>query len=85
LHLGDDDPVAAVVVVVAFIAFWWIVTHGKGTVPGRIVAWGTAILVIWVLVAMKNPPAAGDVASGVASGTSAAITGLGHFISDVFS
>lgn len=75
---------AAVLVVVAFIAFWWIATHGKGGVPGRIIAWGAAIIVVWVLVAMKNPSAATDVARGAASGTSAAITGLGHFLSDVF-
>jgi hypothetical protein len=82
---GDDDGVAAVVVVVSFIAFWWIATHGKGGVPGRIIAWGTVILVTWVLVAVTNPAAAGDVATGAASGTSAAVTGLGHFIADVFS
>lgn len=75
---------AAVVVVVSFIGFWWVATHGKGGVPGRVIAWGAVILVTWLLVALKNPAAAGDVASGTASGTSAAVTGLGHFLTDVF-
>ena len=85
LQRGDDNPVAAAVsVVVAFIGFWWIVTHGKGTIPGRLAAWGSAIVVIWLFVAVTNPPAAGDVASAAASGTSTAIAGLGHFLADVF-
>jgi hypothetical protein len=69
--------------VVSFIGFWWVATHGKGGVPGRVIAWGALVIVTWVLVAITNPPAAGDVASGAASGASAAVTGLGHFLADV--
>lgn len=74
---------AAVLAPLSLIALWWVATHGKGTAPGRLVAWGSAAVVLWLLVAMKNPSAADGVASEFASGMSRFITGLGHFIGDV--
>jgi hypothetical protein len=82
---GDDDPVAAVLAPLSVIALWWVSTHGKGTAPGRLVAWGSMLVVVLVLVAVKAPAAAGAVVSGWFNGISTAITGLGHFLTDVFS
>ena len=71
----------AVLSVLIVIGLWWLATHGKGTAPGRLVAWLSAIIIVWVLVSLKNPTAAGNVASGFASGINQALTGIGHFLS----
>jgi hypothetical protein len=81
---GDDDPVAAVLAPLSVIAIWWISTHGKGAAALRLVAWGSAVVVVLVLVSFKNPAAAGAVVTGWFSGISGFITGLGHFLTDVF-
>ena len=75
---------AVVLAPLAVIALWWVSTHGKGTAPGRLVAWLAAVIVILVLVAVKNPHAAGDVVTGWFDGISGFITGLGRFLTDVF-
>jgi hypothetical protein len=74
-----------VLAVLAVIGLWWVSTHGKGTAPGRLVAWLAAVIVLLVLVAVNNPHAAGDVVTGWFTGISGFITGLGHFLGDVFS
>lgn len=82
---GDDDGVAAVLAPLSVIVIWWVSTHGKGAAALRLVAWLSAVIVVLVLVSFKDPHAAGALVTGWFSGISAAITGLGHFISDVFS
>ena len=73
----------AVLAPFAVIVLWYLATHGKGTAPGRLVAWGSAVIVVWVLVGFKNPGVAGTIAEGFASGISQAASGfaafLGHF------
>jgi hypothetical protein len=73
--------VAAVVSVLFVVAIWWVATHGKGTAPGRLVAWLSAIIVVWVLLAIKDPSVAGGAPSAFASGIGQAATGLGDFLS----
>lgn len=75
---------AGVGVAVAVIGIWWLSTHGKGTAPGRLVAWLVAIIVVWGMVSLKDPAAAGNVAGSTAAGVSTLITGLGTFLGDVF-
>lgn len=85
LRGGDDQGVAeAVVVVLVFILLARFTLKGKGAPAARLAAALAVIIALWLFVAVQNPPAAGDVASAAASGTSTAITGLGHFIADVF-
>jgi hypothetical protein len=74
-----DDGAMAVLVVFGVIVLWWLATHGKGTAPGRLVAWLVAIAVLWVVVAVKNPSAASSLASGMATGASQAASGIGAF------
>lgn len=76
---------AAVLAPLSVVAIWWVSTHGKGAAALRLVAWLAAVIVILVLVAVKNPAAAASAVSGWFTGISEAVTGLGHFIGDVFS
>jgi hypothetical protein len=76
---------AAVIVVLVFILLARFPLKGKGAPAARLASLLAIIITLWLFVAVTNPAAAGDVASGAASGTSTAITGLGHFITDVFS
>jgi hypothetical protein len=69
-----------VVAVLAVIALWYVSTHGKGTAPGRLVAWLVAAVVVWVMVDLQDPRSGGMVASGFASGIGQAVTGIGKFI-----
>ena len=75
---------AAVLAPLSVIGLWWVSTHGKGTAPGRLVAWLVAAIVVLVLVAVKDPHAAGAVVSGWFTGISGFISGLGHFLTDLF-
>jgi hypothetical protein len=84
LRRGDDDPVAAVLAPLSVIAIWWVSTHGKGAAALRLAAWLSAVIVVLVLVSFKDPAAAGALVTGWFSGISAAVTGLGRFIADVF-
>lgn len=85
LHLGDDKPVAeAVIVVVAFILIARFTLKGKGNPAARLASLLSVLIALWLFVAVTNSAAAGDVASAIASGASAAIRGLGHFLTDVF-
>jgi hypothetical protein len=68
-----------VLVVVSVIAAWFLATHGKGTAPGRLVAWLVMIAVVWVVVAVKDPSTAGSMADGVASGVGQAASGISRF------
>ena len=82
----DDACVAGAgtFVIVAFIALWYLATHGKGTAPGRLVAWLVAIIVIWIMVSLKNPAAADRLVDFVKTGLSAAFTGIGDFLGALF-
>lgn len=71
---------AAITVGVSFVGFWYLATHGKGTAPGRLVAWVLAPIIIWVFIAVNNPSAGAKVATFAATGTAGLIAGLGHFI-----
>jgi hypothetical protein len=83
---GDDNPVAAAVgVVIVFVLLARFALKGKGNPAARLASLLAVLINLWLFIAVTNPPAAGDVASAAASGTSTAITGLGHFIADVFS
>ena len=75
---------AAVLAPVSVIALWWLATHGKGLVAARLVAWLAAVIVLLVLVAVKNPHAAGALVTGWFDGISGFISGLGRFLTDVF-
>jgi hypothetical protein len=83
LRSGDDDLVE-VVAPLAVIVLWWLSTHGKGTAPGRLVAWGSAVIIVWVLVAIKDPGAADPIPGAFAAGIGQAASGLGAFLGDVF-
>ena len=84
LRRGDAQGVAAVVVVLVFFAIARFTLKGKGAPAARLASMLAVLITLWLFVAVVNPAAAGDVASGAASGTSAAVTGLGHFLTDVF-
>jgi hypothetical protein len=75
--------VAAVLAPLSVIALWWLATHGKGLVVARLAVWLAAVIVVLVLVAMRNPAAAGAVVSGWFTGISGFITGFGRFLGDV--
>lgn len=75
---------AAVGVVIVFFAIARFTLKGKGSPAARLASLLAVLITLWLFVAVTNSAAAGDVASATASGTSAAITGLGHFLTDVF-
>ena len=77
---GDDERMP-VLAVLSVIVLWFLSSHGKGTAPGRLVAWGSMIAVVWVLLAVKDPGVAGGMPSAFASGIGEAATGIGKFIS----
>ena len=85
LRRGDDYAVAAVLAPLSVVAIWYLAVHGKGAAALRLVAWLSAVIVVLVLVSFKDPAAAGAVVTGWFSGISTAVTGLAHFIGDVFS
>src|ERR1035441_2205886 len=76
---GDDGHMP-VLAVLSVIALWFLSSHGKGTAPGRLVAWGSAVVVVWVLLAIKAPGVADGIPGSFASGIGAAVTGFGAFI-----
>ena len=71
----------AVVAVGAVVALWWISTHGKGGAALRLAAWGSAIIVVWVLIGFKDPHEAGAIAEGFVTGISQAASGFASFLS----
>ena len=70
----------AVVAVVAVAGLWWLSSHGKGAAPGRLVAWGSMVVVVWVLVGFKDPHEAGVMAEGFVTGISQAASGFAAFL-----
>ena len=75
---------AAVLAPLSVIAIWYLATHGKGAAALRLAAWGSAVIVILLLVSFKDPAAAASVVSGWFSGISQAASGLGRFLGDLF-
>lgn len=75
---------AAVGVVIVFALLCRFTLKGKGNPAARLASLLAVLIALWLFVAIKNPSAAGDVASAAATGTSTAITGLGNFLGDVF-
>lgn len=78
---GTSDAGPAVAVVLGVIAVWWVSTHGKGGAALRLIALVMAAIVFWMLLAVHNPAQAGHIASGAASGVSAAIGGISQWVS----
>jgi hypothetical protein len=76
---GDDERMP-VLAVLSVIVLWFLSSHGKGTAPGRLVAWGSMIVVVWVLLAIKDPGVADGIPGAFASGIGAAVSGFGVFI-----
>jgi hypothetical protein len=76
----DENAPVAVLAPLSVIVIWWIATHGKGGAALRLVAWLAAAIVVWVLIALKNPPVAGAIATGWVTGLAAFISDLGHFL-----
>jgi hypothetical protein len=85
-NLGDDGTMAgaSVTVIMGLIALWYLSTHGKGTAPGRLVAWLLLLVVGWFFIAVQNPAAARSITNWSAEGAVGAVTGVSHFLADVF-
>ena len=71
---------AAVLAVLGVIALWRVSVKGKGGAALRLVAWGSAIIVVWVLIGFKNPAVAGSLATDFVTGISTAASGLASFL-----
>ena len=71
----------ALLVVAGVIVIWWLSTHGKGSAGYRLIAWLLLPAIVWVLVAVHSPAAAGRIASGAASGAGTAIGAVGRLFS----
>ncbi len=74
----------AVGAVIAFILLARFTLKGKGNPAARLASILAVIIAVWLFVSAKDPAAGADVARAAASGTSAAITGLGDFLGAVF-
>lgn len=66
--------------VLIVVAVWWLATHGKGSVSARLGAWLALIIVVWVLLAVKDPAAADGMPGAFASGIGQAVSALGRFL-----
>jgi hypothetical protein len=64
----SDDERMPVLAVLSVIVLWFLSSHGKGTAPGRLVAWGSLVAVVWVLLAIKDPGVADGIPGAFASG-----------------
>ncbi len=67
----------------AIIGLWWVATHGKGTAPGRLVAWGVMLVVVWGFIAASNASTATTIAGDGAHGLVTAIRGFTDFARDL--
>ena len=76
---GSVGPAA--ILIAAVVAIWWLSTHGKGSAGYRLIAWLLLPAILWVLVAVHSPAAAGRIASGAASGAGTAIGAVGRLFS----
>jgi hypothetical protein len=77
---GDTDRVSAIVAVLIVVSLWWVATHGKGGAALRLVAWLSAIIVAWLILAIKDPSVADGMPGAFASGIGEAASGIGHFL-----
>jgi len=69
----------AVLSVLAGIGIWWVSTHGKGTAPGRLVAWLLAAIIFLVLIGFVSPDLAGGIFANFARGIHQAANGIVSF------
>lgn len=65
------------------IGLWWLSTHGKGTAPGRLVAWGAMLIIVWGFIASASVTAATRIAGDAASGIATAAQGFAAFARDL--
>ena len=72
---------AAVLAVLGVIALWRVSVKGKGGAALRLAAWGSLIIVVWLMIGFKDPAEAGALAEGFASGISQAAAALADFLS----
>jgi len=70
----------AVLAVLGVIALWRVAVKGKGGAALRLVAWGSLIIVVWLMIGFKNPAEAGALAQDFISGISQAASGLADFL-----
>ena len=84
--IGDDDfmTAAAVIVVLLAILGGRFALKGKGLPAAKLGAYVLILVLVWVLVASQSVSTASQAAGSGASGVSAAIAGLVHFLNDLF-
>ena len=70
----------AIRAVFAVIVVWRYAVKGKGNGAARLAALLSAIIVVWLLLAIKDPSVADSMPGAFASGIGEAVTGLGHFL-----
>lgn len=78
---SDAGPAVAVVIVI--IAIWYLSTHGKGGAGFRLIAWLLLPVILWMLLAVRDPAQAGRIASGAASGVAVAVSGISRWVSGI--
>jgi hypothetical protein len=65
------------------IGLWWVTSHGKGTAPGRLVAWGVMLVVVWGFIDASNVTTATAISGDAAHGIVTAGRGFTAFARDV--
>jgi uncharacterized membrane protein required for colicin V production len=82
--MGSMGAAAAVVVASFVYATVRFVNNPRGPHSSRLAAILVIYIVAWMLIAVANVRMAGEIASYGASGVSEIITGVVHFLNDVF-
>ena len=75
---------SSVIVVLLVILAGRFALRGKGLVVAKLAAFLLIVIVLWTLIAMKSASTATQIAGSGANGVSGAITGLVHFLNDLF-
>lgn len=75
---------AAVVVVLVAIYIGRYAGRGKGNPSARLTAILSVIIVMWLLLAVGNASVATHLAGYGAGGISETVSGVAHFLNDVF-
>jgi hypothetical protein len=84
--IGNYVSMTAAAVIVVLLAFLGgrFALKGKGAPAAKLAAYLLIIIVVWVLIASQSVGTADHVASAGAGGASGAISGLIHFLNDLF-